>query len=322
MINSPYQATSCKRYSAQVRKVIDQLRALYTSNAEGVFTLQFPGVVLLTPLASGVDVFTQPITVADYTDPDDARSLPGPVIIDARGWLRVVKDAGSRYGVAFNVATHSEGEMHVLRGRLQHLWQSEGFNRLDLRHIGELPGSVFSKWIARTLVHARGLDEAESLATQLICAYYYYSLFISEKELAGHNRDKIIKLTADTVRVPFETAQNNLSELGYLSGVDDLTAALRQGIGSARASDINNVLLYNALGNSWFGSNKTELISVALEHPPTWVAMIYTAVNDRGYRKSQIGALALNSSRKQSDKLLTRNVESLVREFHSYPAAP
>ena len=81
-------------------------------------------------------------------------------------------------------------------------------------------------------------------------------------------------------------------------------------------------MLYNALGNSWFGSNKTELISVALEHPPTWVAMIYTAVNDRGYRKSQIGAIALNSARKQSDKLLTRNVESLVREFHSYPAAP
>ena len=43
---------------------------------------------------------------------------------------------------------------------------------------------------------------------------------------------------------------------------------------------------------SWFGSNAKEILAVALEHPPTWYAIVFSSLEERTYKNSMIARVA------------------------------
>jgi hypothetical protein len=71
---------------------------------------------------------------------------------------------------------------------------------------------------------------------------------------------------------------------------------------SVRLKDFNAGVLFTLLGNTWFGANAKEMIAVATEHPPTWIAMLLSAFTERTFKNSQIAKiLERNSFKKLSD---------------------
>ena len=54
--------------------------------------------------------------------------------------------------------------------------------------------------------------------------------------------------------------------------------------------------------SSWYGENSNETISIALEHPPTFVILIYNAMTEKGYQKSMLGQMLGRSDRDNDAK--------------------
>ena len=49
-----------------------------------------------------------------------------------------------------------------------------------------------------------------------------------------------------------------------------------------RTEKLTPAVIYQMMGSLWYGGSGYEVTGVALEHPPTWLAMLWYAANERG----------------------------------------
>jgi hypothetical protein len=66
--------------------------------------------------------------------------------------------------------------------------------------------------------------------------------------------------------------------------------------------------------NSWYGTNAKEIISVALEHPPTWAAIVFTALNERTFKNSMIYKIAERFGKRGASDEFIDSYISLVKD--------
>lgn len=320
MIESPYRSSACKRYILD--KIIAGLRKDALSPHGSGILLKWGGVGIVTQAVptTVVDSFTQPLGAPELEGQDDPKNgiVFQSTIIDGRSWLRENRDPSKRE-VTYSVATHGDGHFQILRAQLQSLWQAPDFNRQDLVRVGDLPAVVFMRWLGGSLTHRLGLDEVQEQQAKLVSAYYYYNLFYRKEEFNSVVKAKTVRQASVLLRLPYENAMRALESVDYLDTVDDFVKALKIVLQTPRTDNLNVGLLWTMLSNAWFGTNKTETIAVALEHPPTWLAMVYFAANDRSYKKSPIGTIALNNIRSQNDHVLTRSIKALVKSVGDSP---
>lgn len=305
MILSPYQSSVCKRYSLD--KIINQIMVERLNI--GLYD-RYTGIGVVTPRAMEVPVFTQPLTRLETgrTDHQD-------VILDGRTWLREAKIDGE---YKYSINAHGEADLNILRARLQVLWMSDGFQKNDLRNVGDLAAIAFIDWISSTVANKLGLDLEKRLRLSVVVGYYYGCLFVAPNEFNDANQAKIAKVVARWVRTDINTVFTMIDGLQYLNDIDDFVAAIQKVVESSRTDQINVGLLYALLNSGWFGTNAQEMVSVALEHPPTWVALVYTSLKDRGYKKSRIAQTVLNSVRGGNDRDFLKGVDYLVKEFTQF----
>jgi hypothetical protein len=57
---------------------------------------------------------------------------------------------------------------------------------------------------------------------------------------------------------------------------------------NVRLAKFNSAILLSVMANSWYGTNAKEIISISLEHPPTWIALVYTALSEKTFKSSAI----------------------------------
>jgi hypothetical protein len=72
--------------------------------------------------------------------------------------------------------------------------------------------------------------------------------------------------------------------------------------------------LLTIVRNSWFGTNAKDYIAVALEHPPTWMAIVYTAIVERTYKNSMIYRVAEKAGKRGGAEEFIKNYTALVKE--------
>jgi hypothetical protein len=56
-------------------------------------------------------------------------------------------------------------------------------------------------------------------------------------------------------------------------------------------NNLNTATLYPIMAGTWYGANSAEMVAVALEHPPTWVTMVYQATTARSYYHSALAKM-------------------------------
>jgi hypothetical protein len=56
----------------------------------------------------------------------------------------------------------------------------------------------------------------------------------------------------------------------------------------------------NSLSSIWYGHGTSETINISLEHPPTWIALLYTVFSSRSYKKTRLSML-LDKNKKNID---------------------
>jgi len=289
-------------------KVLD---AIERGNIQGDWRSIQPGndswtVNAVTGYGSQVDIpaFHHPIFVESKTEHGK-----GTTYVDVRqyGKVDVRKDAWAPTNTPAYTA-------ELDRAKLQQLWC--GPMGLSLQDVSALPMALFASWISQAIRRRFNLDPLEQYQLNILAAIYYYHLFRNggldgenEKVAVAGRLVKALRVKADDV----------------LSMLDKLSAAMPEGVGdlkafcaateivteSIRLRELNPGVLIQFLGGTWIGPNKVEVVGVALEHPPTWLAMLRQALQDRGYKNSgitQIVEYKTQAERQQLAQALTRLV--------------
>lgn len=256
----------------------------------------------LFPSESEVPLFTHPITIMD----GDNKKY---VCSDVRMFIR--KESFEKdQDIQKCVRNRPEYEFTVLRTILTMLWVAEGPAKIraNLGFAGAVYGNLISDVIARS--YALNFQEL-SVLTILGCAFYG-SLFEEGEELDETIRQRWAVSIKRAMNLPSDLIFEVLDGLSVIKDINAFCATVVGTIENVRLKNFNPAALLTLIRSSWYGTNSKEIIAVAIEHPPTMCAMVYTALMDRTYKSSNMYKVAERLSKRGAGDDFFKNVKMIV----------
>lgn len=190
----------------------------------------------------------------------------------------------------------------------------------DLIHpirLGLLPAKVFGRWIVQSLTQRFNLDLNTQMTVSVLCTFYYFQL-LSKTPLARENFESYASHVSNVTGVPKERVLIILNETGELPhNIDALIGGIKVVTQNARLKDLSFNALFMILSMSWIGVHSRENIGLALEHAPTFLAMVYSAGDDRSFRKTVITRQVENAGRPTDVQSFIKYITRLVGNYYA-----
>lgn len=307
MFKTAFETLACHAYNT--REIHNKLELAYIENEL---------IELVTPSGKPV-LFVRGIdpdndTVPTFSHPFHLTIDGVPhTIIDTRPYLRRTRDGEI-------VFTNSgDYKFQLYRAILNFHWVEESSE--ELLSVGDLVPLTFCRWLSDSISRKIGLSPSEQVKVTTLTLFYWHSLFESEEKDGEafderYKRHIVSKLTQIT-SIPASMSMEVADEVNYMTSLRSYVAALQATVGGPRAELITPAFIYALLGGSWFGVNVKETIAVAVEHPPTFVAIIAMAMETRNYRKTQIGNLVYENDKRGRGDVVIRNVANLFETYYN-----
>ena len=307
MYTLPYQTKICSIYSQA------SLDKLHREVNRAALNVPFPQVktpagyllkncYFVTPIPEHEDIpmFTQYIDIGTPGEPK--------LLIDGRQYFKYEPRQGT-----YRLTATNDWSFQCIRMALN-TRLLKGDEAMFSR-FGDVPAKVFSRRVSGPLVTKFGLTIESQMALWVICAYYYYAMCMPELQDANpESRQQFAPVVSRITGVPPDFVINTILEVGPLRDAEDLAEEMSTKSHQERTGQLKFRDLYILLSNSWFGTNSRENVGIALEHLPTYIAMLYTAIGNRSFNKTAITQRADTVARPHELKSFTDLVFRQVSE--------
>ena len=226
---------------------------------------------------SPIPLFTHPILVNTH----DKRYL----ITDMRLYVR--HPSGIDIGnIEASIKNLTEYNFCKCRSILNLIWLNNGVDEIKSRT--SFASSVFSHWLSQSVARIYGLDYKDQLTLTVITNFYYQTLFTDKIKLDEEDRQKMATHTIKATKAPADFVFKVFDRIESMGGIEDYCATVKKLLENSRLDNFNLGVLLTIIKNSWYGVNAKEIISVGLEHPPTWVAILYACLTERTWNSTAI----------------------------------
>lgn len=222
-------------------------------------------------------------------------SFTHPILVEYRDELYLCTD------VRLHVRPEASSDRDIIRNRVEFNFAKSRAvmsmkwitgSQTELLYGLAFSGTVFSVLISESLKQAFNLDFAEQTRIIALSHLYYQSLFTKEERFDEEQRQKMASHTIKCTKIPSDIVLEVMEHIEVIKGIDDFCTILVKMLDNVRLQKFDKAILMTLVKNSWFGVNAKEIIPVALEHPPTWNAIIYAALTERSYKNSKISQIA------------------------------
>lgn len=301
-----YDTAACNGF--QTKKTLDQLLMAaadgWLQQVEGTNVRLLEGG---SSQADAVPAFAHPMAYEHH-----GQTL---LAVDVRAFGSWNKDQHkfvTRNGVEYKVATH--------RGHLNDIWLH--MNPVMLRDISQLPLAIFASWVSENVAKRYALDPNEQYKLMIYSAIFYLSNFMvgfPSDRIEDQEKARMAAAIAKACRVSAKEVLDVLDEDTSMApgkGCPVIANAIQfcniASDISIRMKEFNVGVLFAILGGTWFGANAKEVVAVALEHPPTWLAILVAAFNERTYKHSGITRLTERKANHQAGQDFVRAVLNLL----------
>lgn len=307
MVISPYSTSTGKMYAKSIEEVLFAIRQNEMSSSESV-TFAFKdeyvrediylpeGVLLVTSSADNVSPFGHPI-VAGVVEKGEAKFQhsnrqgdDAKVYIDGRGFTTITRER------VLKLSNRDEFEMAMIRaGLTSYVARNDS---IDLLSLGNYPLQIWIRWLTDIISRRTGLAPNYQRNVSVIVGVYYFSLFAnindaSYSQLPEKEKIKIARAIQTVTSIPSEITFDLLDRLPIMRDLEDLAAALVEHSGAISLSSIGAGTLRAMVGGSWIGNNSREIACIALEHAPTYFAMLFRALRSKTHSKTLLGTAAI-----------------------------
>lgn len=185
-----------------------------------------------------------------------------------------------------HIKNYGEFNLHLDRAFFQLLWL-DGYQD-SLANDLDFAATVFSYWITDLISNRFALGGRDQLMLNALAFIYYNMLFIDGQVLPDNLKEVCyVKLTGN-MRIPREIIEFVLSKDLILGNITEFCSTVQNVLENVRLKDFSMGMLVTLIGNSWFGVNANKILAIALEHPPTWLAVMGSAINYKGYKNTTI----------------------------------
>ena len=300
MFKYPYETTPCSSY--QLKEIVSSLqRAIVNGELGTAKTLKnvpVEGLREVPPYSKAIQPFSHPISF-DHLGKQE-------FVIDTRPFTTATRD------LEVKISNATEYQFMVLRGRLTMSWVKDGPQAF--LNMGDLPARVFTRLLSEGIVRRMGLTPMDQMSLAIVTAYYFFCQFAPEDKEQG----QVLRTAARIARItaaPVDKVLATIEELPYLNNVVEYCNILEQVVGTPRLNKFSAGMLYSIVGGSWFGAASREVVAVALEYPPYLYAMLYMALNDRGYHSSYFTKLTESVNKGSAGKDFSYSLAHYLENF-------
>lgn len=243
-------------------------------------------------LAKNADGYT---VIQDSSDwPVDIPAFSHPLYIEKHPYDGLYVDARhfvtkNRQSGELKVNSQADYNLLLARAGLEHIWRTEPPQLF--RAMSPLPASVYSSWLSENISRRFGLEPEDQYKLSIFSAWFYYSLFDNAEMPDERDYLKICQGIAKATRISIDTIMQTLDGQPYVKNITDYCERLEDMTGNIRLKDFSSIVLYPILNSTWFGANSHEIVACAIEHVPTFLAMITAAMSERAYTRSQLSKM-------------------------------
>lgn len=171
---------------------------------------------------------------------------------------------------------------------------------------------VYSQWLADVISKAFALDFKDQTTIAILAHAYYLSLFDNEHQFDSLYKEKLAVHTIKATKAPAEFVLTTLDKVESLSNINDLCKEIIKIVENVRLQNFNVPVLLTLIKNSWYGTNVKEILAVSLEHPPTWIAIVYACLSERTYKNSMIYRIAERIGKRGNADEFLKNYTQLI----------
>lgn len=160
-----------------------------------------------------------------------------------------------------------------------------------LRDISPVPVGVFASWISENVARKYNLDQRDQLNIAIIATAFYQMQFL-ETDVVNVESASFVNSIIRSTRASAKDVIPLLEQVEKLGNIKEFCFAVRTILQNPRLEDFNEGVLIAILGSTWFGSHAREILATALEHPPTWISIVYSSLIERSFRNSPIAKIS------------------------------
>lgn len=295
VFQTAYQTSACA--GTNLSKLTD---ALIRARVEGY----------IRPLDGYSDVF---LVRRDRTVDEMVPSFDHPVVSEASGQKIIYADV-RQYGklslvdYEFQITNKDGYDAATLRARLQQVWSNGGQNAIrNMR----LPAMAFTQWISSNITKRLNLGPAEQSTLSILAGIFYLSLFADE-EGDEDSKSAITSQVSKNTGIKPAVVKEVVDKVSYIADINDFCTTVHEIIDNVRLKNLNVTTLFPIMGGTWYGANAAQNVAVALEHPPTWVMMVYQATTARSFFHSGLAKMLEQNQYKNE----VRSFVISLREFN------
>lgn len=202
----------------------------------------------------------------------------------------------------------SDYQLALLRAGLNVVWVQED-PKMFLGSLG-VTMACYADWFTSTLTSR--LTPQEYVSAKILAAYYYYSQFHNEEKMTSSSYVHVVGLISRQTRFPASQVQEVTGELPLIDSLETFCTVLKEQTQSTRLKDLNAGLMVTMLLNGWFGINSKEIVAAAVEHVPTWIALVGMALASRLHNKTKISVSVNRVVRKTDAGMVLRNLTGMA----------
>jgi hypothetical protein len=305
MFKLSYDTTPCRDYVTQ--PIANAIRKEMTLGGKGLNRPHKPhsdqvmwDTFELIPGPADIKPFGHPLML------DGSGDQRPEFVVDVRNFCRTKPD-GDKV-----VTATLDYETAILRLMLEKYWYEN--DTADLLSLGTFQVTVFARWIAEVITRRLALPPEVQLRLTIIAAYFYLCMFRGEDDGESLKEQEMMKVATMIAR----SINTNATEvIKVIEGfkrhkeAQDFVDELIANGGSERFESFNLALLYSIISGSWFGFNAKEMLRVAFEFPPTFIALVALAANERGFKDTHIGKIVRDYDRNDTAKSFLYNLGHL-----------
>lgn len=189
---------------------------------------------------------------------------------------------------------------------------------MDLNRSMGFAGLVYAYWISDTVNRHYALNPKEQIELTLLAFAYYQTLF--DKSDRYQTVDDSIREDWTTkilkwIKLPASLVLDTYDRVQHFDALPSFCEQVRSVIENPRLKDFVPGMVITVVGQSWFGLNAKELTAVALEHPPTWISLVATALSQKTYRHAAISKTAEKTGKSHQGQEFLQQYQDYCRAF-------
>lgn len=173
-------------------------------------------------------------------------------------------------------------------------------------------GTVYASWISGAIAKAYALDLNDQARITALAIYFYHSLFTEETKLEGERLETAVIHSIRVTKLPAKEIYALYESLPAMANCADFCKVLSTSGENVRLRDFNLPMFLTLVRNTWYGTHSDKLLPVAVEHPPTWLAIVYTTMTERSYRNSPLNRTIENLGKRGASEEFIQNFLTLV----------